>query len=254
MIVSTTNPRVKYIRSLLAHRRVRTSERVFVVEGIRLVQEALNAGLSIRLALYDTQHLQESSNGAELLAAIADQEHCYAAAPQAIGAATDTVTPQGVVAVVERPMHTPRPGLRVILDNIQDPGNLGTIIRTADWYGIKNIVASTETAEFYNPKVIQATMGSFCRVNVFYYKLIEFISSTPLNVFGAYLNGANIHDYKFDSAGGGIFLLGNEANGISADLEKNVSVKISIPRFGQAESLNAGIATAVILDNWKRSI
>jgi len=139
----------------------------------------------------------------------------------------------------------------LVLDDIRDPGNLGTIIRAADWYGIKSIIASEETADFYNPKVIGATMGSFCRMNVFYTSLPDFLSSSVLPIYGTFLDGSNVHDLTF--AEGGLIVIGNEANGISHSVEKLITHKITIPSFGKAESLNAGIATAVVLDNLRRS-
>jgi RNA methyltransferase, TrmH family len=159
-----------------------------------------------------------------------------------------------VVAVAEMkpnqsfqlPPHT----FGLVLDDIRDPGNLGTIIRTADWYGINHIIASEETADFYNPKVISATMGSFTRMNIFYTSLPEYLSETKTKVFGAFLDGKNVHEITFDS--GGFIVIGNESRGISPDVEKLVSERITIPRFGKAESLNAAIATAVICDNIRR--
>ncbi len=138
----------------------------------------------------------------------------------------------------------------LVLDDIRDPGNLGTIIRTADWYGIKHIIASEETADFYNPKVIRSTMGSFCRVKVFYTSLSEFIASTKLPVYGTFLGGTDVHKVSF--AKGGLIVIGNESNGISPDVEKLVSQKITIRKFGNAESLNASIAAGIILDNLSR--
>ncbi|HEX8060506.1 MAG TPA: RNA methyltransferase, partial [Cyclobacteriaceae bacterium] len=128
-------------------------------------------------------------------------------------------------------------------------GNLGTIIRTADWYGIRHIIASEETADFYNPKVIRSTMGSFCRVNVFYCSVAEFLNGAK-NVYGAFLDGSNVHEMKF--AGGGMIVMGNESNGISKEIEKFVTKRITIPKFGKAESLNASMATGIILDNLRR--
>jgi len=139
----------------------------------------------------------------------------------------------------------------IVLDDVRDPGNLGTIIRTADWYGISNVIASEETADFYNPKVISATMGSFCRVNVFYTSLNELLSTTNAPVYGTFLKGENIHTLSF--AKGGFIVIGNEARGISEETEKFITRKITIPAFGKAESLNAGVATAIVLDNLRRS-
>jgi TrmH family RNA methyltransferase len=139
----------------------------------------------------------------------------------------------------------------IVLDEIKDPGNLGTIIRIADWYGIDNIVASKNTVDFYNPKVITATKGSFTRVNMFYTDLNDFLSKTKLPILGAFLNGENIHETKFPVSG--ILVMGNESNGVSKEIEILITKKITIPAYGKAESLNVAIATAIILDNWKRN-
>ena len=136
------------------------------------------------------------------------------------------------------------------LDDIRDPGNLGTIIRIADWYGIKKILCSQNTVEFYNPKVISSTMGSFTRVHCFYTDLKSHLAKSELPVYGAYLNGENIHKASFPKEG--MLLMGSESHGISSDLEAFVTHKITIPAFGGAESLNAGVATGVILDNIRR--
>jgi TrmH family RNA methyltransferase len=134
----------------------------------------------------------------------------------------------------------------LVLDDIRDPGNLGTIIRTADWFGIHKIIASEETADFYNPKVIHATMGSFCRVLVYYTALPHYLNDTQLPVYGAFLDGVDVHQLKFPNAG--LVVIGNEAQGISKEVERSVSHRITIPKKGGAESLNASIATAIILD------
>jgi TrmH family RNA methyltransferase len=131
----------------------------------------------------------------------------------------------------------------LVLDGVQDPGNLGTIIRTADWFGITNIICSEDTVDAYNPKVVQATMGSLARVNIFYTNLPHLINAVRLPVFGALLNGENIYTTNFGSEG--LLVMGNEGNGISADIQQLVSKAITIPRVGRAESLNVAIATAV---------
>ena len=133
----------------------------------------------------------------------------------------------------------------LLLDDIRDPGNLGTIIRTADWFGVTKIIASAETADFYNPKVISATMGSFTRTKIFYTPLADYLESSKLPVFGTYLQGTNIHDVDFGS--GGLIIIGNESRGVHPDLEKFVTQKITIPKSGKAESLNAAIASGIIL-------
>jgi RNA methyltransferase, TrmH family len=140
----------------------------------------------------------------------------------------------------------------LVLDDIRDPGNMGTIIRIADWYGISQIVASNSSAELHNPKVLQASMGSFVRTNLFYTELDAFFNSQKeLKVFGAMLDGANVHDVVFPK--GGAILIGNESKGINEGLAPYIHEKISIPRYGKAESLNAAIATAVICDRMRGS-
>jgi len=134
----------------------------------------------------------------------------------------------------------------LVLDDIRDPGNLGTIIRTADWYGVEHIIASEQTADFYNPKVISATMGSFCRVKIYYTDLEPYLVAARKPIYGTFLDGTDIHRLKFNE--GGMIVIGNEANGISPTIEKIVTQKITIPRYGKAESLNAAIATGIILD------
>ncbi len=136
------------------------------------------------------------------------------------------------------------------LESINDPGNLGAIIRIADWYGIEKILCSSDTVDFYNPKVIAASMGSFLRVQVQYGDLSELLKNTALPVLGAFLDGTNVHKFQFPTEG--ILVIGSEAHGISPALEKIVTEKITIPRTGKAESLNAAIATAIICDNWLR--
>ena len=137
----------------------------------------------------------------------------------------------------------------LILDDIRDPGNLGTIIRTADWYGLTKIIASEETTDLYNPKVIAATMGSFTRVQVYYTNLEKFLKGTKAVSYGTFLEGTSIYDAKFTP---GWIVIGNESLGISKAVEPFIKHRITIPRIGKAESLNAGIATAIVLDNMAR--
>jgi TrmH family RNA methyltransferase len=145
-------------------------------------------------------------------------------------------------------------GLELALDNIKDPGNMGTIIRLCDWFGISKIVCSEETVDIYNPKVVQATMGSLARVQVEYTNLVDYLKATDLEIFGTFMDGKNI--YKSNLPSKGIIVMGNEANGISEEIEQLVTQKIAIPRFGnlqQTESLNVATATAIFLSEFKRS-
>jgi TrmH family RNA methyltransferase len=165
-------------------------------------------------------------------------------------------TPQEVVAKIAVPDW---PGLSqnelkgrfsLILDGIQDPGNMGTIIRIADWFGIQHIICSEDTVEAYNPKVVQASMGSLARVKVHYVDLGGFLSKIQLPIFGALLNGDNI--YTTDFGGEGLVIMGNEGNGIRPEIEKLITLAITIPRIGKAESLNVAIATALFCSEISR--
>ncbi len=139
----------------------------------------------------------------------------------------------------------------LLLDDIRDPGNLGTIIRTADWYGIQTIIASEETVDFYSPKVINSTKGSFIRIHFSNADLSQVLQKqTTLPVFGAFLDGEDVHTIQFPK--GGFLVIGNESKGISPTVEKFITNKVTIPRYGKAESLNAAIATAILLDNIRR--
>lgn len=165
-------------------------------------------------------------------------------------------TNAGALAVVHMKKlsepRTPPNGYTLVLDDIRDPGNLGTMIRTADWYGITTILASPETTDVYNPKVINATMGSFLRVDVHYVPLDATLASTNLPVYGTFLDGTDVHAVHFGK--GGLVVIGNESRGISPAVEKLVTHRITIPRIGHAESLNASVATAIVLDNIQRKL
>jgi len=140
--------------------------------------------------------------------------------------------------------------LILVLDQVGDPGNLGTIIRVADWYGIKRVVCSSDCADLYNPKVIAATMGSFARVKVSHADLADYLSTQSKPIYGAFLEGENIH--KSQLANSAFIVMGSESHGISEAVAQFITNKITIPNFGQAESLNVAMATGIILDNFKR--
>ena len=133
------------------------------------------------------------------------------------------------------------------LDDISNPGNLGTIIRVADWYGIQQILLSSDCADQYNPKVINSSMGSFVRVKIARLNLVEFIKETAMPVIGTYMEGKSLHEFKFPKKA--IILIGNESHGINRSFDNHINYRISIPRFGNAESLNAAIAPAIVCAN-----
>lgn len=163
-------------------------------------------------------------------------------------------TNDAALAVVEMKSNTPLAAQEgeyaLLLDDLNDPGNLGTIIRIADWFGLRKIICSESTVDLYNPKVIAAAKGSFTRVQVYYTLLPEFLKEQELPILGADMDGADVHTYAFPK--GGYLLMGSEASGIHADLLPFVKEKLSIPAWGGAESLNVAMATAILCDNLRR--
>ena len=246
--------KAKFIKSLHI-KKYRKQEQLFLVEGAKSILELLNANWPIIMLLGTEKFLEYQYQ------VISEKNipEVYEVSAYQLSAASTLKQNQEALAVVSMPTPSCKIPAKgewwLVLDNIQDPGNLGTILRVADWYGIKNIIASPDTAELYNPKVIHASMGSFLRIDFQYQELFTFLEKNAgtLPVFGAMLHGRNIHEYQFDLPAGGFFVIGNEANGISNKLVEKIDKKISIPRYGRAESLNAGIATAILLDNLRRN-
>jgi TrmH family RNA methyltransferase len=164
-------------------------------------------------------------------------------------------TPNNCLALFKIPKEKTiiEKGLIVALDDIRDPGNLGTILRLCDWFGIEQLLCSEQTVDIYNPKVVQATMGSIVRVNVNYVDLEVFLKQTTLPIFGTFMDGANIYSEVLPKEG--VIVMGNEANGISETIEKTIKNRLTIPRFGnlqQTESLNVATATAIVLSEFRR--
>jgi TrmH family RNA methyltransferase len=235
---------IKLITSL-QQKKYRNQEQLFIAEGIKVVQELLNSN-------FELQDLFTTKN--DFLTVSKNKVHAISEAElKKISALT---TPNTCLAVFKIPKAKEiiEKGLIVALDDVRDPGNLGTIIRLCDWFGIETLFCSEESVDVYNPKVVQATMGSISRVNVVYGNLEAFLSQTKLPVFGTFMDGKNIYQEKLPKEG--IIIMGNEANGISSSVEKLVSERIAIPRFGNlqvTESLNVATATAIILSEFKRS-
>ncbi|HEY9045012.1 MAG TPA: RNA methyltransferase [Ohtaekwangia sp.] len=234
--------KIKFIKSLQV-KKYRKQEQCFVVQGAKSVQELLTSGFEVTMILGTTDFLRQlSPNVKAEIIEVSEKELSdlseFQTNDSALAVARMKVK-EGILVTADE--------FALVLDDIRDPGNLGTIIRTADWFGINKIIASEETADFYNPKVISATMGSFARIEIYYTNLAEYLVNTTLPVYGAFLHGKDVHDTDFGS--GGLIVIGNESRGISESLEKFITDKITIPRYGKAESLNAAIATAVICDN-----
>ncbi len=229
----------------LHQKKFRQAQELFFAEGIKVIRELLQSDFKLE-HLYETEPLfPEVSIDQKSIISESDLKKISA-----------LTTPNNCLAVFKIPVQKPlvESGLIVVLDDIRDPGNLGTIIRLCDWFGVNQLVCSFETVDIYNPKVVQATMGSITRVSVHYRDLQPFLENTILPVFGTFMDGKNIYTEKLPSEG--IIVMGNEANGISAAVEKSTVNRIAIPRFGklkQTESLNVATATAIILSEFRRS-
>jgi len=234
---------IKLITSL-QQKKYRTINKLFFAEGVKVIQELLDSN-------FELEHLYSTQNDFEEVPA-SKRSLIHETDLRKISALATANTCLAVFKIpVEKEIK--ESGLIVALDSIRDPGNLGTILRLCDWFGVKEIVCSKETVDLYNPKVVQATMGSIARVNVSYVDLNSFIAATDLPVYGTFMDGLNI--YKTTLPEAGIVVMGNEANGISKELEQLIKNKLSIPRFGEiqkTESLNVATATAIILSEFRR--
>jgi TrmH family RNA methyltransferase len=235
---------IKLITSL-QQKKFRQLHKLFIAEGVKVIQELLDSNFVLE-HLYVTESIFESLNN-ESKTVITESE---------LKKISCLSTPNNCLALFAIP-ETERPissGLIVALDAVRDPGNLGTIIRLCDWFGVDQLWCNEQTVDLYNPKVVQATMGSLARVKVHYLDLEKEIQKANLPVFGTFMDGENIYQSNLPSEG--ILILGNEANGISTAIEKLVTSRLAIPRFGnlqKTESLNVATATAIFLSEFKRS-
>ncbi|UJF19494.1 RNA methyltransferase [Vibrio sp. SS-MA-C1-2] len=235
---------IKLLRAL-GQKKQRKVQGLFLVEGEKNVIELLDSSLIIKQIFGTAEFLSANQ---ERLQAFQSIE----ASLEELTKASSLVSNNAAVAIVEIPKDKipQAKGLMIALDGVSDPGNLGTIIRLADWYGIKHIIASRDCADPYNPKTIRATMGSFGRVTVTLTDLPLYLEQADIPVYGAFLEGENIH--KTDFSPEGILLMGSESHGVREEAEQFVTDKITIPAFGGAESLNVAMATGIILDNLRR--
>lgn len=240
--------RIKYIKSLQL-KKYRKQEQCFVVEGEKSVLELLRSDFEVLQLVATADFLTRNEKSVQAFTGEIVEVTLHALASASEYGTNDAALAITRMKVNRKPVIKPDTFV-IMLDDLRDPGNLGTIIRIADWYGIDTIIASEETAEVYNSKVIQSSMGSFTRVNIFYTNLSEFLSTNSQPVLGAFLDGSNVHTIDFGK--GCIVVIGNEARGISQAVESFVTQRITIPKYGHAESLNAAIATAVICDNISR--
>jgi TrmH family RNA methyltransferase len=241
----------KYIQSL-SHKKFRDEEAAFIAEGPKVVSELLSSKkIACDIVCAEKEWLLEN----EILLKNISSENVFEIEGRWLQRMSLLKTPNKVVAVFKQRMPSLAPVLNnkisLMLDDIQDPGNMGTLIRIADWFGIENIICSENCVECYNPKVVQATMGSLASVNILYTDLIAFIQKNKkINIYAAALSGASV--FEMGKIKQGIILIGNESKGIHSDLLKLAFEKITIPRFGHAESLNAAVAAGIILSHIKK--
>jgi len=244
--------KVKYIRSLEL-KKYRNEYNAFVAEGNKLVADMMPAFESELIIAKSCWMATQGDIPAKELLVAEDED---------IRRASFLKNPQDVLAVFKLPRWSidevkPAEELILVLDSIQDPGNLGTIIRIADWFGIKHIVCSTDSADVFSPKVVQATMGALARVKVYYTQLEDYLkkqSEQSVPLYGTFLNGEDL--YSKDLSDTGIIIMGNEGNGIQPEIEALVDEKLFIPSYSPAdetsESLNVAVATAIICAEFRR--
>lgn len=248
--------KAKFIVSL-QRKKIRDEEGLYIIEGDKIVREFLNAGMPVRMLVAKPEFIRSLPE--DNLKLVSEVEE---ASFDDLRQISTLKTPHNALAVVriqEKDVDLPAllHDLNVALEFVQDPGNMGTIIRAAGWFGIRNIICSPDCVDVYNPRVIQASMGAMLHVNVMYYNLKELLSEAQENnipVFGTLLGGDSIYDQPLDSKG--IILLGNESKGISSELAPYLTNRITIPRFGVAgpgiDSLNVGMAASIVLSEFRR--
>ena len=238
----------KYIQSL-SHKKFRDEEKSFIAEGPKVVEEFLTTKIfDCEFIVAESDWFKES----QTLLKDLDPNGIFEVESHRLQSLSLLKTANKVLGVFKQTFEEKAPVMKgkisLMLDDLQDPGNMGTIIRIADWFGIDQIVCSNNSVECYNPKVVQSTMGSLARVNIFYTDLIPFIQNNrEIPLFTAALNGESI--YGIEKMTEGIIVIGNESKGIHEELLKLSTHRINIPRFGYAESLNAAVAAGIILSH-----
>lgn len=252
MFTTLSKNKIKYIRSLKEKKR-RDEHKTFIAEGNKLVSELLQC-MKCQLLLANEEFVDS------LTIDLRDIEEIVIVNDEELSKASLLKNPQQSLGIFFQPECNLNLGdikskLSIALDGIQDPGNMGTIVRLADWYGIENIFCSKDTVDIYNPKTIQATMGAIARVKVHYLDLESFIKSNiDIPIYGTFLDGKNM--YEDNMSDNGIIVMGNEGNGIRDGLKKLISHKLYIPNYPAdretSESLNVAIATAIICAEFRR--
>ena len=230
-------------------------ENVFVVEGEKMAGEALRSNFRIKALCATYDWLDNNQDKVAERLSLCD---IYEVSEMELKRISNMQTPNKVWILVQKPdeshLETVLSGLVLVLDRIQDPGNMGTILRIADWFGVRHVVCSRDTVNYLNPKVVQASMGSIFRIQVHYTDLESFLTMSHnkgITVYGAFLGGADIYNSPIKP--NAVLVIGNESKGISKNLESCITHKISIPNFGgTCESLNASVATGIICAEFRR--
>jgi TrmH family RNA methyltransferase len=233
---------LKYIQSF-AQKKHWMQESVYLIQGPKMLEEAMKSNCVIKKIYATRDWLGNNDIG------IIDFEEVD---DLMLSRVSQLQTPNQVIALVEKPAVIRvdyEKQMTLVLDGIQDPGNLGTIIRTADWFGINDIIVTEDTASLYNPKVIQSTMGSCFRVQVQVAHIEAILEQHKLPIIGTLLSGKSIYEHTLPLTG--FLVIGNESKGIRQGIKSLITHPVSIPKFGSAESLNAAVATGIVLSKWK---
>ena len=234
-----TKNQIKYVRSL-SLKKNRVKEQCFIVEGEKSLYELLDSSFEVVELFALKDWINENKEVPKKVQTVSFKE---------LERISNLKSPNKVLAVVKmkkQEVIRQKLGVILVLDDINDPGNLGTIIRMCDWFGVKQIVCSENTVDIYNPKVVQATMGSLFRVNVAYVNLVKYLSKVNAPIYGSYMKGENIKNTN--SERNSHLVMGNEANGISPEVSKFITDKVAIKNIGGiTESLNVAVATSILL-------
>lgn len=240
--MSISKNQLKLITSL-SQKKYRQKHKLFVAEGVKVVNELLNSSFELD-QLFATEDFDTQN------------KNCQIISNEELRKISSLKTPNKVLGIFKIPAEKEisNKGLILVLDDINDPGNLGTIIRLCDWFGVTTLVCSNETVDCYNQKVVQSSMGSLTRLAIKYLNLKEYLSNTERPTFIADMDGENV--YKKELPKEAVLIMGNEANGVSDEIKSLIKHKISIPRFGnlqETESLNVATATAILLSEFRRN-
>lgn len=254
MINSTSNKQIKNLNQLIKKSKARREQRVFVVEGYKMYREVPKEKL---LQTYVSESFYEKTGNREMLG----DAPVEIVSDRVFETVSDTMTPQGILCVVKQQEYTledmlcEEEPLLLVLENLQDPGNLGTIFRTAEGAGVTGIIMSSDTVDIYNPKTVRSTMGSLYRMPFLYTKdmnkIMQALKERGIRTYAAHLQGSREY-YLENYTGGTAFLIGNEGNGLTEELSEQAEAYIKIPMSGQLESLNAAVASAVLMFEARR--